>query len=288
MIEWSGQRRSPATQARTNGVQENRPREGTGHEGVFINMPTRATLMEDLQRRFRAGQGFSVATINLDHVVKLRQPGPFRTAYTKHTHVVADGNPIVWLSRIAGHRIDLVPGSDLTAPVAALAAAEGVPVALLGATQETLKAAAQVLEARAPGLKVVAQIAPPYGFVPDGPQADACLEELAASGAGLCFLALGAPKQEIFAAHAQARLPDVGFLSIGAGLDFLSGAQARAPGVVRALALEWIWRLGTNPRRLAWRYGACIAILPGLMLRAVRSRGQTPPEQTSPPRSEAS
>jgi len=91
------------------------------------------------------------------------------------------------------------------------------------------------------------------------------------------FLALGAPKQERFAARAQQTLGAVGFLSIGAGLDFVSGAQRRAPAWVRAIAAEWLWRMLSNPRRLAARYGACLAALPGLTLHAIgaRRRGRT-------------
>jgi exopolysaccharide biosynthesis WecB/TagA/CpsF family protein len=98
------------------------------------------------------------------------------------------------------------------------------------------------------------------------------LDELAASGARVCFLALGAPKQEILAARGFARHPGLGFVSIGAGLDFIAGHQTRAPVWVRRIAAEWLWRMLGNPRRLARRYLECIAILPSLTRRAIASR----------------
>ena len=52
----------------------------------------------------------------------------------------------------------------------------------------------------------------------------------------------------------------------------MSGAQVRAPAWVRAIAAEWLWRLAHEPRRLAGRYAACIAVLPGLTLRALATR----------------
>ncbi len=239
---------------------------------VVVNVDTRDALLSDLEARLRASEGFSVATLNLDHVTKLRRLPAFRAAYQRQTHVTADGNPIVWFSRIAGHHVSLVPGSELVEPLAALAARCGVPVALLGSTEPSLAAAAQALRAAYPDLQIVAQIAPQMGFDPTGPEAQDHVKALAASGAGLCFLALGAPKQEIFAAHASEQLPQAGFVSIGAGLDFLSGQQVRAPKLVRALAAEWLWRLALNPSRLARRYGACIAILPSLLQRALKIR----------------
>lgn len=245
---------------------------GTAGQGVHVNVSSRADLLTDLRSRMEQRRGFSVATLNLDHVVKLSRLPEFAAAYQAHSHVTADGNPIVWLSRLAGQSVDLVPGSELVVPVAELAAQTGTPVALFGSTNEALADAAATLMRQCPGIDIVATLAPPMGFDPTGVQADAYIESMRASGAGLCFVALGAPKQEIFAARAGAMLGHMGFLSIGAGLDFLSARQRRAPRLVRALAAEWLWRMALDPRRLVGRYIACIAILPGLVLRAVRIR----------------
>lgn len=240
---------------------------------VTVTVPDKTALLADLGQHFDARQGFSVATINLDHVVKLRSDPKFRDAYAAHSHVTADGNPIVWLSRLAGQKdVDLVPGSEVIDPVARLAAEKSVPVAFFGATQASLDAAAAAMRDRIPGIDIVLTLAPPMGFDPESAAADDAIAAIRESGARLVFLALGAPKQEIFAARATGALPETGFLSIGAGLDFISGAQKRAPKWVRRLAGEWLWRLLSNPRRLARRYGACILILPGLVGTALHTR----------------
>ncbi|MBB1492647.1 WecB/TagA/CpsF family glycosyltransferase [Paracoccus sp. MC1854] len=246
--------------------------ERSGGKRVAVNVTEQRALLEDIGARLETGRGFTVATLNLDHLVKLDRDPAFRDAYLTQSHVTADGNPIVWLSRLAGRQVELVTGSDLVLPAARLAAAHGVPVALFGATPPVLEKAARALEAAVPGLAVAARIAPPMGFDPQGPAADAAIAELATSGAGLCFLALGAPKQEIFAARAAAQLPAMGFLSIGAGLDFLAGTQTRAPRWVRRLAAEWLWRLAKDPRRLARRYADCLAVLPRHAGQALKAR----------------
>jgi UDP-N-acetyl-D-mannosaminuronic acid transferase (WecB/TagA/CpsF family) len=41
---------------------------------------------------------------------------------------------------------------------------------------------------------------------------------------------------------------------------------------MRGLALEWAWRLGSNPRRLGGRYLRSAAILPAEAVRAWRLR----------------
>ncbi|NTT84578.1 WecB/TagA/CpsF family glycosyltransferase [Tabrizicola fusiformis] len=243
-----------------------------GETTIAVTHASRAALQSAVRARLAAGQGFALATINLDHLVKLSRSAAFRRAYAAQDMVVADGNPIVWLSRLADKPVDLLPGSDLVLPLVRDCAAAGRGLALVGATDAALAAAGARLMADVPGLNIVLRHAPPMGFDPEGPAAAALLAEVAASQAGLCLIALGAPKQESFAARGRALAPAVGFASIGAGLDFLAGTQVRAPEWVRRLALEWLWRALSSPRRLIPRYAACAAILPGQVLAALRQR----------------
>ncbi len=241
----------------------------------LVNVPTMAALLAGVADHLDAGKGFAVATLNLDHIVKLRDHPAFSLAYRAQTHVVADGNPIVWLSQLGGYSaVRLVPGSELIEPLASLAARRGVPVAFLGSTEQVLARAAERLATGHSGLQVTACLAPEYGFDPQSSAADKMLDQIAASGARICFLALGAPKQEILAARGLARHPQLGFVSIGAGLDFIAGNQKRAPVWMRKIAMEWLWRLLTNPRRLGRRYLQCLAILPGLTLSVLVERSR--------------
>lgn len=241
---------------------------------IDVNVADAEALLAEVRTRFADGRGFALATINLDHLVKLRTSQSFLDAYAAQDLVVADGNPIVWLGWLAGHRLALVPGSDMVLPLAEVAAACGVSVALVGSTENSLAAAAAEMERSIPGLMIAAKIAPPMGFDPNGPAAEQVLADIEASGARMAFLALGAPKQELLAARGRQRLPAVGFAGIGAGLDFLAGTQRRAPDWVRTLAMEWAWRMASDPRRLGMRYVKCAAILPGHMLQAVWMRQQ--------------
>lgn len=250
---------------------------GAGGWTVRVNMPTRTAALDEARRRLRAGEGFALATINLDHLVKLRRDAAFADAYSAQDIVVADGNPVVWLSHLARRPVALVPGSELVIPLARVAAEEGAPVALVGSTAPALAAAGVALRQAVPGLVIAAEIAPAMGFDPGSPAAEALLRKLDQSGARLAFLALGAPKQERLAARGRSLAPRVGFASIGAGLDFLAGTQRRAPCWMQAVAMEWFWRLLSSPARLGPRYARCAAILPEETVRAWRLRG-APPE----------
>jgi N-acetylglucosaminyldiphosphoundecaprenol N-acetyl-beta-D-mannosaminyltransferase len=243
-----------------------------GSTEIVITHPDRASVLADVARHLRDGQGFALATINLDHLVKLRSNLAFRAAYAEQDMVVADGNPIVWLSKLAHRPVSLVPGSDLVLPLVRVAAEQGRPVVLFGSTEAALNGAAETLRNVVPGVVIAQTIAPAFGFDPKGDAAKAMLEQIAAEGPCLCLIALGAPKQELFAAFGRIIAPQAGFASVGAGVDFLSGHQHRAPEWSRRLALEWLWRAMQSPKRMVPRYIKCAAILPGQALRAWQMR----------------
>ena len=245
---------------------------GKGDAAVVVNVATSAALFQALRARFAKGQGFALATLNLDHLTKLPRNAGFAAAYHAQDLIVADGRPVVWLSQLAKQPVALMPGSDLIIPLCELAAEQSLPIAFFGSDEEALHGAAAALRARVSGLEICHIAAPPMGFDPESAEADTALRNIANSGARLCFLALGAPKQEMLAARGREIAPGVGFASVGAGLDFLAGRQRRAPKWMRMLALEWFWRALQSPARMVPRYARCFAILPRLTLEAWRAR----------------
>ncbi|MDE4189807.1 WecB/TagA/CpsF family glycosyltransferase [Phaeobacter gallaeciensis] len=239
---------------------------------IEVNIADRPRLESEVLLRFASGEGFALATVNLDHLVKLETSADFLAAYAAQDLVVADGRPVVWLSQLAGRPVELMPGSDMVLPLCRLAAKAGVPVALVGSTAEALSDASAALTAKVPGLDLAWCHAPSGVFDPAGPEAEEILRNLDQKGIRLCFLALGAPKQELLAARGRELAPGVGFASVGAGLDFLGGHQQRAPLWMRKLALEWLWRALSSPGRMVPRYLKCFAILPRQMRSALRIR----------------
>lgn len=230
------------------------------------------SMLSDAARRLADGRGFALATLNLDHLVKLARDVAFRSAYVAQDMIVADGHPIVWLSRIAGSPVSLVPGADMVLPLVRRATACGRPTVIVGSSLCALQAASAELARLVPGTVVPLVVSPTFGFDPTGQEARAILEQIAGIGPCLCLVALGAPKQERFAALGRTIAPQAGFASIGAGVDFLAGIQLRAPLCMRRLALEWLWRLMLSPRRLGMRYLSCFAILPAEVVAALRHR----------------
>jgi N-acetylglucosaminyldiphosphoundecaprenol N-acetyl-beta-D-mannosaminyltransferase len=210
----------------------------------------------------------NVFTLNLDHVVKMRKDANFRGAYRRAGLITADGFPIVLACRLQGKRVSRVAGSDLIAPIVAEAARSGKSIYLFGSSSQVLNKASRFLHERNAGLTIAGVFSPPQGFDPASEDARRCIEAIGDSGADLCFVALGAPKQELFADRGKSLLPNTSFVCIGAGLDFIAGAQVRAPHWMQDWNLEWLWRAASNPRRLLYRYVLCVAALPRILARA--------------------
>jgi exopolysaccharide biosynthesis WecB/TagA/CpsF family protein len=243
-------------------------------DGWPIHLQTLPSTIEHIVRAARAQTGFTVFTLNLDHLVKLRTSTAFQDAYRRADLVTADGEPVAWLARFQAPGVRRTTGADLFVPVVRAAAQNGLPIYLFGSTLAVLKKTQDRLSSETRGQLTVAGIASPSDhFDPEGLEADRAIDAITASGARLCFVALGAPKQEVFAARAVARGCKAGFICIGAAVDFVAGAQVRAPAVFQRYGMEWAWRLASNPRRLAKRYADCARVLVDVAVFAPMRRG---------------
>ena len=73
----------------------------------------------------------------------------------------------------------------------------------------------------------------------------------------ILFVALGAPKQEIWIYENLKKMPSVKLaMGVGGSFDFISGRIKRAPLIFQRLGLEWLWRLILEPRRIKRIYNA--------------------------------
>lgn len=120
---------------------------------------------------------------------------------------------------------------------------------LLGSRPGIAALAGEIIEERYPRHRVVG-VRDGY-FKPD--EESALVDEIAASGANLLVIGMGQPRQEIFAARHADRI-GMASMSVGAFLDFTSGAIPRAPSWIRAARMEWLYRLGLEPGRMFKRY----------------------------------
>jgi N-acetylglucosaminyldiphosphoundecaprenol N-acetyl-beta-D-mannosaminyltransferase len=228
----------------------------TFHLGTLdVDDLTLAEALDAIVTLVRAGQGGTVLTPNTDHVVLAEHDARLRDAYAGASLSLVDGTPLLWASRLLGPRLrEKVSGSDLVFPLMQRAAADGLRVYLLGGAPGVAERAAEQLRDKLPSLRIVGTDAPDVGLEGEALQPKEALARVNAARPDLVLVALGCPKQEIFMRTAAAALRPAVLLGIGASLDFLAGTAHRAPPWVSAAGLEWLYRLGQEPRRLWRRY----------------------------------
>ena len=168
--------------------------------------------------------------------------------------VTPDGQPVRWaLNLLHDARLtDRVYGPTLTLQVLDQAAAQGLPVYLYGSTQPTLDRLVPALERMFPALKIAGVEASKFRKSHPGEAAEIA-ERIKASGARIVLVGLGCPRQEIFA-YAMRPLLDMPLLAVGAAFDYHAGLLKNPPPWMQKYALEWLWRLGLEPKRLWRRY----------------------------------
>ena len=224
-----------------------------GH--VAIDGLTFPAALEAIRALVRAGEGGSVFTPNVDHVVLADHDERFRRAYESATLSLVDGTPVLWASRLLGTPLpEKVSGSDLLLPTLELAAREGWRVYLLGGTAASAARAVERLRERLPALDVVGTDSASIDMdAPPSSRADV-LHRVRASRADLVVVALGSPKQELWIGENHEALRPSVLMGLGASVDFLAGTVRRAPGWMSRLGMEWLFRLVQEPRRMWRRY----------------------------------
>lgn len=178
-----------------------------------------------------------------------------------------DGIGVVWALRRYGAEVPgRVPGVEFMAQLLSWAAAEGHPVYFLGGRPEVVAQAVERARAIYPGLSVAGAR---DGYFPDKDTA-AVADAVAASGAHLLFVGMGAPVQERFLVAQRSRLGAVRLaMGVGGSLDVLAGVAQRAPRLVRRVGLEWLWRLMREPSR--WRRQLALPRFAWAVLRSPRT-----------------
>jgi N-acetylglucosaminyldiphosphoundecaprenol N-acetyl-beta-D-mannosaminyltransferase len=207
-------------------------------------------------------------------VARLHRDAELREVFWGLDLVTADGQGVVWCSRLFGHAVpERVSGIDLMETLLALADARRYRVFLLGAREGVLARAAAVIADRHPDLTIAGRH---HGyFAPD--EEERIVREIAAAEADLLFVALPTPAKEHFLARNRDGLNVAFAMGVGGSLDVVAGVRWRAPRWMQAIGLEWLVRLVQEPVRLAPVLLGGNSRFLGLVARAlVTSRGRAP------------
>lgn len=240
------------------------PRERWPLLNVWIDDFSTAELLERLQR-----QGGTVFTFNPDHAYHLHHNRRFLDAYRQADVITMDSNYLFAAMRLRGIPIrQPVRGSDLVEEFLRRAAGDAsTRVFLLGARPGVAAQAAARINQEAGRQLVIGAHGPSMQFVQDAAETDRVIDMVNASGADVLLVGLGAPKQETWIAEHRHRMAAVKvFLAVGAVIDYQAGVVQRAPPWCRALALEWAYRVVTEPRRYLLRYASNLRVFWWMLL----------------------
>lgn len=223
-------------------------------DGVAMHSVSPSQTVQIVMGELDEGRGGLLLTANVDIMFQLRKRGQADIA-RKARLVVADGMPLVWASHIQGTPIPgRVTGADLVWHLSEAAAARGRKVFLLGAGPGVAEAAGRTFVATHPGLQICGTECPPIGFDKDPDYMAGLVDRLRQAQPDLVFVALGFPKQERVALALLEHLSSTWFMGCGGALDMAAGEVARAHPLLQRAGVEWLHRLGLEPRRLARRY----------------------------------
>jgi N-acetylglucosaminyldiphosphoundecaprenol N-acetyl-beta-D-mannosaminyltransferase len=229
--------------------------------GVPFHDVTEDETLQWVVDRARAGKPCHVVTSNLDFMLQAWRDPEMHRIHLEADLVLADGWPPVLFSRFFGPPLRArVAGSDIVPRLGEAARDHDLSIFALGGAPGVGEKAMGILKERFPGLRVAGCASPPKATLLEMDH-EGLRESLAAARPDVLFVAFGAPKQEkwIRMNAQRARVP----VSIGVGgsLDFIAGAQTRAPRFFQKVGLEWLWRLALQPRRLFGRYSSNILFL---------------------------
>lgn len=223
--------------------------------GLPIDALTKSEAAEQIVQAAGVGGKIcrQVSTVNLQFLVSAHRQSQVRESLRSSWLNLADGAPVLWLSRILGHRLPgRVTGVDLVDAVAARAAVGHVPILLFGGHDGVAEQAATELRRRHPGLR--ASVYEPPVIVGGEPAEQDAVQHINGAGAGVVLVALGHPKQELFITANRDRLRVPVAIGVGGSFDILTGRFRRAPKWAQRSGLEWVFRLLQEPRRLFARY----------------------------------
>lgn len=194
-----------------------------------------------------------VCVCNVHSVVAATRDTELRSALDGADLSTSDGAPIAWAMRRLGiSKQERIAGPDLMWRYLHHAELLGQKIFLYGSTEETLISLRSAISRAFPCIDVRGMLSPPFR-PPSILEDEAEIAMINNSCAHLVFVALGCPKQEKWMAAHRGKINAV-MIGVGAAFDFHAGTKSRAPLWWQRHGLEWLFRLGAEPRRLLRRY----------------------------------
>lgn len=218
-----------------------------------INVTTMEKTIRYITEHLEELRGDYICVSNVHTTVMAYRDESYRKIQNGGAMALPDGQPLSIVSRRRGYRdARRVPGPDLMPAILKLSEEKGYTHYFYGSSEHTLAELRKVLVRSYPRLQIAGMYAPPFRPL-TGEEDKEIVERINAAKPDFIWVALGAPKQEIWMYEHKNRVSGL-MLGVGAAFDFIAGTVKRAPQWMQKLCLEWVFRIMQNPKRMLPRY----------------------------------
>jgi N-acetylglucosaminyldiphosphoundecaprenol N-acetyl-beta-D-mannosaminyltransferase len=216
-----------------------------------LNLPTARDAIAGAVRDRRKGY---ICVTGVHGVMEAQTDAAFRRILNGAFLCTPDGMPMVWMGKIHGHsEMRRVYGPDLMLEVCAWSEKNSCRHFFYGGADGVADLLAAKLKEKFPKMEIVGTFTPPFRPL-NSDEEKQFAERIRAARPDILWVGLSTPKQEKFMAEFLPKLDVTLMIGVGAAFDFHSGRVRQAPRWMQRGGLEWIYRLGCEPRRLAKRY----------------------------------
>jgi N-acetylglucosaminyldiphosphoundecaprenol N-acetyl-beta-D-mannosaminyltransferase len=222
--------------------------------GVRVDPVTYESATERVLEAASAGDACTVTALAVHGLMEAVDAPDFRERLGTFDLVCPDGQPLRWVLNLRhGARLkDRVYGPELMRRLCREAAQRSVPIFLYGSDYDTLKTLSCKLKRDYPGIVIAGTQSSRFGRVSRDELAKIALA-IQDSGAQMCFVGLGCPRQEVFTYEVSAHI-SFPVIAVGAAFRYLAGFDSEPPRWVQRAGLQWLHRLLRDPVRLWRRY----------------------------------
>lgn len=218
-----------------------------------INVINMQDTLAYIDAQLDALRGRYICVSNVHTTVMAYEDEYYRAIQNSAAMALPDGGPLSKYSRSVGFRdAERVTGPDLMVELFRISGQKGYRHFFYGSTQGTLDDMRTALQRDYPDMVIAGMYAPPFRALTEEEDKE-IIEQINHAGADFIWVGLGAPKQEVWMYDHRGKLNAVS-VGVGAGFDYLAGHIRRAPRIMQALCLEWLYRLLQDPKRLWKRY----------------------------------
>lgn len=221
--------------------------------GTKINITDMDKTVSYIEQHLEELKGHYVCVSNVHTTVTAYRDNEYRKVQNNAAMNIPDGKPLSIVQRHCGYKeAGRVPGPDLMPEIFRISEEKGYRHYFYGSRQETLDALKKKLAKEYPKLNIVGMYSPPFRTMTEEEDIEV-VRDINKNFPDFIWVGLGAPKQEKWMASHNGKVCGV-MLGVGAGFDFHAGTIKRAPLWMQEFCMEWLFRIGQDPKRLLPRY----------------------------------